>query len=199
MIEELSKKIITELSAYTKRATDSFMTESSKTLGRRILLISVFLILIFGKVVIITEGNFFGIKIDLDKSNKTILFIVVLVVLAFFTIQYLHDYFHEINKWRLSNSQQNSKIRALIKELELLDQMNSNNLMNALNNNSDEINAFLTKKTEINKIDEAICKYQDYCYHKIKRKFTFRKIVELVPILMLVISIIFAFKFFYTS
>lgn len=196
-MEKLGEEIIKEAYAYKEKALESFLPESTKTLGRIILLISVFLILLFSNTIKITEGEFFGAKIDLNQSNRTILFIVVLVVLVFFAIQYLFDYFHYIHKWREKNSINNLKVVELINQLQSIDQENAMELMNALKSIKNDMGKFVKRKAQINQIDEAVSLYLEHCYKKIKWNFNFRKTAELIPIFILLLAIIFAFKFYF--
>lgn len=180
---ELGNQILKEISLYIIKVNNSFLPESTKTLGRTLLLFSVFLILIFTNILKVTEGDFMGIKIDLGNiANNKILFYVVFSILFFFSFQYLFDYTIEIQKWKLENSVEKLKIKELVNKIELLNQENQDNLKVVLKNNSEGFDAFLEKRNQIKKIDDTLSTYFDHCWKKILRTFVIKKIFDLMPI-----------------
>ena len=197
-MEKLAKKIINEASEYRERALESFMPENTKALGRTILFVSILLILIFSNTIDVTEGTFSGFKIDLNESNRAILLIVVLVILIYYATQYLFDYFLYIRKWRVKNSFKNQGIKELIKQLETIALNNSTGLINALKTGSKDIDKYLTRNAQITKIDQAISSYIAHNNKIIKRIFRYRRITELIPIFLLALAMVFAFKFYYS-
>lgn len=195
-MEKLVGKIIKEASEYKQIALESFLPEDTKKLGRTILLISVLLILIFSNTINVNQGEVLGVTINVGESEKAILFFVVLAILIYFSIQYLFDYFYYINKWRQRNSFKNQRVKKLIGKFESLAQSNTADFINALKNDSSDISKFFTKNVQITKFDQAISFYLEHCYKRIKLNFNFRKIIELIPIFILALAVIFAIKFY---